>query len=170
VKRSFDIIFSLVVFALYVVAALILVMIGGRVYQNASANMSTHYDQRTSVFYIAQRLRQSDDAGQIRVEQLDGQDALVLTEVVGGQVYETWIYVQSGQLYEQLLAPGAQPSAAMGQAIMPMQALTVDGSQLNHGLLTVRFTLQNGSTTSIDLYLRSAGSSGAARLAPGSLA
>ena len=154
-RRLYDIVFALALFALYTSVALILVAIGARVYMSTENTMTRNYDERTSVLYVAQRVRQSDSHGQIRVEQLAGSDALVFSETINGRSYETWLFVSEEHLCELLVAADQEPDIAMGQRIMPIQSMTIDSSRQSEGLLTIQFVLGSGQLTEIDVYIKS---------------
>ncbi|MDR1714161.1 MAG: DUF4860 domain-containing protein [Coriobacteriales bacterium] len=158
-RHSADILVVLTLFCVYTLSALLLVVIGARVYQDTAAVMTSNYDQRTSVLYVAEKLRQSDAAGAVRFDAVAAGDgagvALVLTEQESGLGYETWIYVAEGTLYEQLVAPGDRPQPTLSQAIMPMQAMTLGAEAASDGLLEITFTTIDNSEHSITLYLNS---------------
>jgi hypothetical protein len=157
--RNFDVFFAVLVFALFTTVALLLAAIGARVYQTANETLTADYDERTSVLYLAQKLRQNDSAGLIRVVRFGDGDALVFSEEFNGQVYENWLYVADGYLREDLLAPGVKPESKYGQIIMPLESLTVDQSRMDSGLIIVRVTMANGTQTELYYYIRSAGAS-----------
>ncbi|MDR0459798.1 MAG: DUF4860 domain-containing protein [Coriobacteriales bacterium] len=154
-RHYFDIIFTLTLFALYTTIALSLSTIGAQVYTNTAQTLSSNFDQRTSVLYVTQKLRQNDVSGLIRVEQLGDGDALVFTEVYEDQSYETWFYVADGFLREVLMLAGDQPDANYGQAIMPMQSMAVDSQRLSDGVLTISFIQLDGSVSVVDIHLQS---------------
>ena len=154
-QRNYDLVFTLLLFAIYTTAALTLAAIGARVYQNATDTLAQNYDQRTSVLYVAQKLRQFDGSGQLRVERFGDGDALVLTQEFEGSSYETWIYVADGRLCEDLVAPGTSPSSHFGQEIMPLAAMSIDSSGLSRGLIVISFTTTDGRQTELSLYLKS---------------
>ncbi|MCL2136071.1 MAG: DUF4860 domain-containing protein [Coriobacteriia bacterium] len=154
-RHFYDIVFTLVLFTLYTTVSLVLVDIGAHVYLTASDTMNSNYDQRTSVLYVAQRIRQNDSSGHIRIDQMGGSDAIVFTDVVSGSVYETWIYVSDGQLRELLISAGTEIDPDYGQAIMPMQSMVINQYDRASGLLTITFTMADGKTSQIDIYVKS---------------
>jgi len=156
-RRSFDILFSLALFVLYTTIAVSLSAVGARIYLNTSSTLAGDYDQRTGVLYVAQKLRQGDAAGQVRLGELGDGDALVLGQSIGGVPCETWLYVHDGSLCELLLVGGATPEPGAGQAIMPMRSMRVDASRLQEGLLHIDFETADGEASAIDLHLRSGG-------------
>ena len=152
--RNFDVVFILMVFALYTTVGLLLAAIGARVYQTANETLTSNYDQRTSVLYIAQKVRQNDSDGQIEVVPFGDSYALVFGSDFNGAHYENWIYVKDGYLREELLAPGALPDSRYSQAIMPMQSMEVDDSNIDSGLIVVKFTMADGDVAELTLYVK----------------
>jgi len=153
-RRFYDIAFTVALFALYTTIALVLVAIGARVYLHASETLTSNYNERTSTLYVAQRIRQNDSYDQIRVDKIVGSDALVFSKVVGERVFETWLYVYEGQLCELTIAAELGVDASYGQAIMPMQSMTIDLLSLEDGLISITFVMDDGQTTSIDVYVK----------------
>jgi hypothetical protein len=145
----------LALFCVFAVCALLLAAIGAGVYRNTAAVMESNYNERTSILYVAEKLRQNDVAGAVRIDSVGASDALVLVEQVSGRNYETWLFVADGTLYEELLAPGGQPEATMGQAIMPMRDLRISANGLGDGCFTVSFTTVDGQVASMDFNLAS---------------
>ncbi|MCL1880082.1 MAG: DUF4860 domain-containing protein [Actinomycetia bacterium] len=154
-RRSFSIVFILALFAVYTCCSLMLVSVGASVYRKTTATLADDYDSRTGILYIAERLRQSDSQGSVRVDSLDGATALVLTREYGGQDYETWFYVSDSILREFLLAPGSKVDPSFGQPIMSMQSMDVDISKLGNGLIVVNFTTIDGTENSIQIFMES---------------
>lgn len=122
---------SLAVLALFAVALLLVLLIGGRVYRDLVASGKESYQSRTAVQYIATRVRQ---AREVDVEDFAGSDALVIREEVGGRVYLTRIYCCDGWLRELFSAETAQLKPEDGEKILEAEDLTFS---LEDGLLTV---------------------------------
>ncbi len=121
-----DIVFVLSLFCVFAVLALFIVVLGANVYQNISAGMSSNYNARTSVSYVTEKVRQNDYMGDVRVGDVDGADALVLTSSAGGSRYETWIYVYGGELKELTVKEGTAVSPGDGQSIMELSGMELD--------------------------------------------
>ncbi|MCL2631972.1 MAG: DUF4860 domain-containing protein [Coriobacteriia bacterium] len=154
-RRIYDVVFALALFALYTTIALVLVAIGARVYMSANETLTANYNDRTSVFYVAQRVRQNDSYDQIRVDRIFGSDALVFSETIDGYTFETWLYVYNGQLCEMLVFAGSEPDPVFSQNIMPLERMAIDTSRQSEGLLTINFTISVGDERQLDLYIRS---------------
>jgi hypothetical protein len=154
-KHSLDLVVVVALFFVYAACALLLCVIGAEVYRTTAATMQDNYDQRTSVLYVAEKVRQNDLDGTVRVDRVDDADALVLIEKQSGRDYETWLFVKDQMLYEGLFAPGAAIDVKLCQPIMPMDALTIGQDTAGSGLLNITFDALDGQTTSIDLWQRS---------------
>jgi predicted lactoylglutathione lyase len=148
-----DIIFVLSLFCLFAILALFVVVLGANVYKSISVSMTQNYNSRTSMSYLTEKVRQADMADNISAGEVAGADALVLRQDIGGSMYETWIYVSDGELYEVLVGEGTQVNAGSGQAIMELENLTVEEEAAN--LLLVSVTDTDGYTFSSMVCLKS---------------
>lgn len=138
-----DIIFVLSLFCVFAVMALFVVVLGANVYKSINSNMTSNYNSRTSVAYITEKVHQSDTPGSVKISELSGSDALVLTQELEGQTYETWIYIYEGQLSEVLVKQGRDPSPSAGQTIMELAALDLEDSST--GLIKIGVTDVDGN-------------------------
>jgi hypothetical protein len=154
-KHSLDLVVVVALFFVYATCALLLCVIGAEVYRETAATMQRNYDQRTSALYVAEKFRQNDRTGAVRVDQVNETDALVLVEKKSGYDYETWLFVQDQVLYEGLFAPGDTIDIKLCQAIMPMDALMIAPSEASPELFDATFYATDGQITSINLCLRS---------------
>jgi len=155
-RRSFDIIFTLALFALYSTTALGISAVGSYVYRNTTDTMAHDYDRRTSVHYVAQKIRSADrSTTSLRIEQLGEGDALVITQPLSGGLYSTWLYVSDGYLYELLVGANEEPHIDYGQAIMPMQQIDAEIWGSDKVMLRVTFTLVDGMQSDLHISLRS---------------
>jgi len=155
-RTSLDVFVVVTLFCVYTASALILCMIGAQVYRSTANTMSQNYDTRTSVLYIAEKVRHNDIDGTVRIEEFNGSDALVLTEKQSGKDYDTWLFVQDHLLYEGLFAPGVTPDPRLCQPILPLDSLSLSLSSLNGRVLSIKVITTEGQSLSMDLSLRSA--------------
>jgi hypothetical protein len=151
-KHHADILLVIALFAVYAICAIMLTALGAGVYRNITAIMIDNYDTRTGILYVAEKVRQYEVSGAVRIDKLDGGDALVLVEPGTGGEYETWIYIANGQLCEQMIAKGEKIDIDSSQVIMPMQAMQLNLSKAR--LLTVEMTTISDVSTAISLNLR----------------
>ncbi len=131
-QHIIDIIFILSLFCVFAVLALFVVVLGANVYKGISNVMTENYAVRTSLSYITEKIRQGDAHGEITVEQLGGGDALVITQDITNEgtlqtaEYETWIYVDNGNLMELVVNAGDEVQPGGGQPIMELKELRVE--------------------------------------------
>lgn len=138
-----DLLFTLALFCVFAASALLVVLIGAKVYKNTVEQMDASFSQRTSITYVTTKLRQNDAAGQLRLTQLDGTPALRLTQVLDGDPYETWIYHSDGVLRELFVAGGTQVALGDGQVIVEVPQFTMER---DGDFLVLATVDQNGST------------------------
>lgn len=173
-RLSLDLVVVVALFCLYTGSALILCAIGVQVYRGTAETMRQNYDERTSILYISEKVHHYDTEGSIRIDKVKGNDALVLIEKRNDRVFETWLFIQDGILYEGLFIQGTAPDIHLCQAILPMKSMEIHrqaapgaggasgtGSKLDGQMLSIVFTTTDGQTKSIDLWLRSSGKPGA---------
>jgi hypothetical protein len=154
-RHSLDLVVVVALFCVYAACALFLCVIGAEIYRDTAETMQQDYDQRTSVLYVAEKVRQNDIDGAVRIDSVEGTDALVLIEKQSGRDYEAWLFVQDQTLYEGLFAPGDTIDVKLCQPIMPMEEMVVQGGEAGEGMLSITFSTVDGQTNSIDLWLRS---------------
>ena len=127
-----DIIFMLSLFCVFAVLALLVVVLGANVYQKISGGMEENYQARSSVTYLTEKIRQNDVQNGISVQEVAGEDALVLTRTVQERTYETWIYFYENSLYEVTVLAGSAVSPGNGQAVTSLSGLHIsrEGSRI----------------------------------------
>ncbi|MCA0384407.1 MAG: DUF4860 domain-containing protein [Firmicutes bacterium] len=81
-------------------------------YQKLVEDKETDGELRIASSYLMTKIRQNDRMGAIRIEKsaINSEDALVIEETLGNEVYETWIYVSDGVLREATVLKEAMPS------------------------------------------------------------
>lgn len=144
-KRSSKItdLIALVVFAVFAVCVLLVLLTGAKVYQNLVRSGAESYTARTTVQYIATRVRQAE---KVYVEEFQGCDALVLREEIDGECYVTRVYCYEGSIRELFCAENAVLSPEEGEPVLEAESLSFS---LEEGLLTVQT-----DSRQLVLYLR----------------
>jgi hypothetical protein len=154
-RHSLDFVIVVALFCVYATCALFLCVVGAEIYRDTATTMQQDYDHRTSILYVAEKVRQNDLDGAVRIDRVGGSDALVLIEKRSGRDYEAWLFVQDQVLYEGLFAPGDTVSTNLCQPIMPMEEMAVQEGDAGAGMLRIIFSTIDGQNNSIDLWLRS---------------
>jgi hypothetical protein len=148
-------------FSVYALCAVFLCIIGADIYRSTADSMRQNYDDRTSVLYVVEKIRQNDSRGSIKIGDAYGSDALVLTERESGRDYQIWMFVKDGTLYEGVFAPGTTPDVAICQKIMPMSSMAISVDASNKQMMDIEFTSIDGQTQTIDVSARSTSIGGA---------
>ncbi|GLC79142.1 DUF4860 domain-containing protein [Lacrimispora brassicae] len=92
--------FTILLFLVFVLCALFSVLIGGKVYENINARAEDTYEKDVALSYIANKVRQGDEAGRVSLTEMDGIPVLKLEQKIEDSVYVTNIYYQDGSLWE----------------------------------------------------------------------
>lgn len=158
--RSVGMLFPALLFLVFLLCTLFTLLIGGRVYENIRARDDLAFRTDTALAYVTNKVRQADNSGFARIEDVDGSPVLILTtdnnrELPEGpaDVYETWIYSLDGTLRELFTRKGSGLSIEDGLEIMECSGLSfsLDDTVSGEKLLTV--ALEDGE--SAKLLLRS---------------
>ena len=152
-RSAIDILFTLALFCVFCASALAVVVIGANVYTTTAHNMQQNFSTRSALSYLTEKLHQSDVAGTVSLGEVEGTEALILTEAQAGGSYNTYIYSYNGAVRELLLPAGATPQLAAGQTVADAKTLTF--ADLGGGLLQATVTTADGDTQQVLLALRS---------------
>lgn len=147
-----DLLFTLTLFGIFAITALIVVMFGANVYQKTSADMDVNFTARTSVAYLSEKIRQNDTASNISVRTVDGMDALVLTQPLDDLDLETWIFCDGTNLREITIYAGKFVSLQDGEAILDLSSMSIEETE--KGLLQFRLRDMSGVETTLQLLPR----------------
>lgn len=157
-----DVLFVLALFGLFAVSALMLVTVGADVYKHTVDDMSSNYETRVSVSYIAEKIRQNDSVtlpenGSISIALLGDAPALLLEQEINEEIYNTYLYFHQGYLKELLVRKGSfigENSLTAGQEIMALSSFSI--SQVSEGLLSISLTTTDGIAKELFIYLHTA--------------
>lgn len=151
-SNKMNVLFTSLLFLVFILCALFTVLIGSRVYENITERSNRNFTGTTALSYIANKVRQGDRAGLVEVREMDGEPVLVLGQDVNGTRYETWIYYQDGAVKELFSNPESGLGLEDGLEILECGGLSLS---MEDQLLTVRTLGEGGG--SLKLYLRSGG-------------
>lgn len=106
-SHAMEIIFPLVLFGIFAVMSLFLVLIGSDVYTKIVDNSNDNTKIRTSVSYLANKLRAYDsEEYSVYVDNISGVDVLVFEETVEEYSYQNLVYYYDGTLREVMIQKG----------------------------------------------------------------
>lgn len=138
------------------VLALFLLLAGLTVVRSAAAyqkilGRSDRLDRAMALTYIAEKARQNDAPGALRLGRIGDCEALVITQ--GEAVlYDTYIYCYEGSLRELMIKRELTPEADMGRCLLPMEGLELEPEGM---LLKIRCPGPGGETLERAVALRS---------------
>lgn len=144
--------FTMLLFLVFVLCALFTVLTGGKVYENISARMEDNYTGSVALQYIANKVRQGDEADAVRVLDMEGTQVLELAQEIEGYEYISWIYYYDGSIRELFTSADSGLGLSDGIEIMECEGLSFSKEGR---LLTVTTEGSKGGT--LTLALRSVG-------------
>lgn len=142
----------LLVFALFALCILMVLLTGARGYEALVHRGEKTYAYRTAAQYLATRIRQSDTADGIAVEDFAGQSTLVLRQEIDGEVYVTRIYCHGGFLRELFTTENGSFSPEDGEKLLELSALSF--GKTDH-TVSARLVTADGEEENLVWYLRS---------------
>lgn len=111
-----------------------------------------NFELRTSLSYVATKIRQTDTVGYPKMEQKDGVDLLILGEEIEGNMFETLIFHKDGSLYEIYQEAGAEYELDYGQETMEIENFSIQLTST--GLVTLTAMNHAGDQESLTVSLR----------------
>ncbi len=151
--RTVNFLFTMLLFFVFVLCALFTVLIGGKVYENINNRIQENYSGQVVLNYVANKVRQGDQAGSVTVKTIEDTPVLELGQEMNGRNYVTWIYYRDGAVRELFTNEGSGLGLKDGLTIMECQGLTFTQKA---SVLEVQVTGDENS--SLLLYIRSGGS------------
>lgn len=137
-KHIVDVLFVLGLFLVFSISSLLLVLLGSHVYKNTVNTMDKDFNSRTAYAYLTEKVRQNDLYDSVSIQNFDGCEALVLTQLINDTSYSTYLYTYEGNLKELFTNTGNQLSASSGQDILP--AKDFHAAFVADGLLSLSLT------------------------------
>ena len=138
-----DSVFVICLMLLFVLSALSVIAIGASIYKKNVREMADNSSHRIACAYITEKVRQADEGGQVRVEEIFGENALVLTKEIKGVAYNTYIYDYDGNLME-LFARSDLGSfyPQSGQKILKVDSFDIE--EVSEGLFRADVVMSDG--------------------------
>lgn len=143
---------TIVLIALFAISALVLLAAGMQVYKNVVLASNENFELRTSLSYVATRIRQFDALGSVDVVNYDGMDTLVLSEEFDGDIYNTLIYYKNGCLCELTQADGYAPDFEFGFETIEIDDFSI---RKENNFVILNATNASGDTETLKITLRS---------------
>ncbi len=123
-RQTMNLLFTMLLFLVFVLSALFTVLIGGKVYENINSRIEENYSGQVVLNYVANKVRQNDKADSIAVRTIEDTAVLELTQEINGVSYVTWIYYMDGAVRELFTNAGSGLGLADGLEIIDSRGLT----------------------------------------------
>lgn len=148
-SHSVNTVFVLLIFCLFAVCSLFLVLIGANSYRRIVGEMDSNNETRASLSYISNKVHAANGSD-VRIETLNGQEALVIRSNAGEREYNTYIYLYDGYLMELYTRAGNGFTPGNGDKITPLTAFTMEK---NDSELALSVCGKNRRSLSLNLFL-----------------
>lgn len=125
-NHSADTPFSFFLLLIFTMFTMILAGTGAAVYQNSAAHLNENYTSRTAIAYIFEKVRQHNSKAAIFLSDVEGTDALVLSESIEEEAYLTYIYYYDHALCELFVHENTEPKLQSGSRIIELENLTIE--------------------------------------------
>lgn len=152
-QSHMDGLLALVLFGVFAACVLSVLLLGADAYQRLTERDRDVYGWRTAAQYLATRIHQADSAGDVRVEDFGGCDALVLRERADGAAYVTRVYWYDGYIRELFTQEDAQMTPQDGEKILEAGGLSLEPG--SGGTILAELTDEAGRTLELVFCLRS---------------
>ena len=153
-KHIIDAVFVICLALLFVLSTLSVIAIGASIYRKNVDAMDSNNSRRIASAYITEKVRQADVNGAVFAKEIFDQNALVLQEEIGGQLYNTYIYEYDGELRELFARDDLNTFYPQsGQRILKILAFDIEN--INDNILDVNVTHEDGTTDHLYIAKRS---------------
>ena len=143
--------FVFLLVGLFALSALTLTLVGTRVYRRVTDTAAQAGSSQMVLNYLGNKIRTFDARDAVRLETRDGLPLLCLREAVGGDAYETLIYVYHDILWERFAAAedGFDPEG--GEQLARVRSLSF--ARLTPDLLQATVVMPDGETRTLRVAL-----------------
>lgn len=148
--HSADIIFSVVLFSLFLISLLMLVLFSGQAYRTSVKGSEQNNNLYTASDYITAKFHMHDMGNAIYSDTINGTQALCMKDRIDDKTYITYIYLLDGNLKELFTLQDNVPSLEMGTDIASLKSFDID--ETAEGLYRISFEDPDEHSCSILLH------------------
>lgn len=148
--QTLSVLFTMLLFLVFIMCALFTVLAGSQVYENISSRMDQTYTGSVALQYVANKVRQGDTDGTVKVKLIEDHPVLEIRQTIEGGDYVTWIYYYNGSIRELFTSEDSGLELADG-----LEILECDGMELEQNGQQIQVTTLGTGGGSLTLSLRS---------------
>ncbi len=155
-KHSAETFLVLGVFGIFAVLAVLLTLMGAKAYRGIANKMEENNALRSSLSYVANKIRAGDHTGGISLEKRGEMEVLCLSETVEGETYETLLFFADGWLREYAAVAGMaeEITSSDGEKIVELKNFTMEQEE---SLFHFTAVTQTGVSREMTVSVRSEG-------------
>lgn len=150
-RSSISALAALLVLGVFAVGILSVLLSGASAYRRLTERDQQSYDSRTSIQYVAAKVRQAPAPDAVSLTDFGDGDCLVITEAIQGREYQTQVYCYEGWLMELFTVADSGLAPEDGEKILPLQDMTLT---MEDALLRVELVEGDGTVSAILLAPR----------------
>lgn len=152
-KHKIEAIFPITLFFIFAFSAIIVLVLAAQVYQSTTENSSANHASQIALSYVTEKIHQTDENGEITIGNLEGQDALVISQQFDEHIYTTYIYMWNDELKELFIKKEAPVDLSSGTTILKIHDFSM--KELNKKLYQFTCTDTNNHVESAIVAIRS---------------
>jgi hypothetical protein len=122
-NNSLNFVINMALFTVFAMFLTLILLMGASSFRNISENAEERFNERTPLLYMTQRIRSFDSIEAVRIGEVDGIPALILTETFVGGKAVTYIYYYNGSLNENLVFGDDLPVLRLGTTLFPIDSI-----------------------------------------------
>ena len=145
--------FVFMLLGIFAVISTLLVLLCAQAYRNTVDQTAAHRDQRILQSFIRNTLRGEDAENAFGAMEIDGINALTITEDYDGEVYVRYLYCYEGVLRDLFIGADDAFHPEFGEEICPAGSFA---ASLSDGLVTVEMTDTEGRPYTFSIAQRCA--------------
>lgn len=151
-RHSIDVLFMFVLFVIFAVLSVLIIYIGSGVYDRISENKEINEQVRTTMSYIANKVRETGGKDNVSIKQINGQDVLVLTSESDGFTHDTLVYEYNGKLMEMSVETGYEFDLKFGDELLDTDGVefSIDEEQR---ILNISVADKKGKEKKLELFI-----------------
>lgn len=140
-SRKTDAVFVLAVFCAFAASVLLVLMLGANAYKSMVEKSGAEYDRHTGLSYIWTKVKNTDAAGKVYIDEFHDMPVLCLEEEYDTETFRTIIYLYDGWVRELFSEEGLEFPPEAGITILEAESLAFD--ELENGLIKVTLDSQS---------------------------
>lgn len=130
-NHMIDFLFPIALLFVFAASSFVVILLAANIYGNTSSASTQHYETRTPISYVTEKIHQTDETGAVSVGTFDEQESLILSQMYGEKSYTTYIYMYNHKLMELFVQDGVSASAQSGTEIMDVTNFHVEETSPN---------------------------------------